>query len=152
MTVHVNGKPLKRDYRKFRIKSVAGPNDYACMREVLSRRFRHGLEEQREIDGFRQRYATTGSKDDLNAMREIDRQVLKRATVYAVLIGLAGTLVLGAGLSMVLSFHWMAPGIIVGCAGIGVMASMPALYGVLLRRGREKAAPIIQKMLDKAGR
>ena len=49
MVVYENGKPKRSDYRKFRIKSVAGPNDYACMREVLTRRFRHGMEEQREI-------------------------------------------------------------------------------------------------------
>ena len=50
MVVYVKGKPKKSDYRKFRIKSVAGPNDYACMKEVLERRFRHGL---REEDSFR---------------------------------------------------------------------------------------------------
>ena len=49
MVVYENGKPKRSDYRKFRIKSVAGPNDYACMREVLTRRFRHGIEEQQEI-------------------------------------------------------------------------------------------------------
>ena len=50
MVVYENGKPKRSDYRKFRIKSVAGPNDYACMREVLTRRFRHGMEEQRVME------------------------------------------------------------------------------------------------------
>ena len=50
MVVYENGKPRRSDYRKFRIKSVAGPNDYACMREVLTRRFRHGLEERQEME------------------------------------------------------------------------------------------------------
>ena len=40
MTVHVNGKPLKRDYRKFRMKEVTGQDDFASMHEVISRRFR----------------------------------------------------------------------------------------------------------------
>lgn len=48
MVVYEKGKPKRSDYRKFRIKSVAGPDDYACMREVLTRRFRHGLKEQEE--------------------------------------------------------------------------------------------------------
>lgn len=39
MVVYENGKPKKSDYRKFRIKSVSGPNDYECMREALTRRF-----------------------------------------------------------------------------------------------------------------
>ena len=50
MVVYENGKPKRSDYRKFRIKSVAGPNDYACMREVLTRRFLHGMEEQRVME------------------------------------------------------------------------------------------------------
>lgn len=47
MVVFENGKPKKSDYRKFRMKTVAGPDDYACMKEVLTRRFVHGLEEKK---------------------------------------------------------------------------------------------------------
>ena len=50
MVVYEKGKPKRSDYRKFRIKSVQGPDDYACMREVLTRRFTHGMEEQKELE------------------------------------------------------------------------------------------------------
>lgn len=50
MIVFEKGRPKPSDYRKFRIKTVSGPDDYACMREVLTRRFRHGLEEGRELE------------------------------------------------------------------------------------------------------
>ena len=50
MVVYEKGKPKRSDYRKFKIKSVSGPDDYACMREVLPRRFRHGMEESRELE------------------------------------------------------------------------------------------------------
>ena len=43
MIVYENGRPKRNDYRKFRIRTVQGPNDYASMREVLLRRFSHGL-------------------------------------------------------------------------------------------------------------
>ena len=46
MVVFADGNPRKSEYRKFRIKSVEGPNDYASMEEVLTRRFRHGMEER----------------------------------------------------------------------------------------------------------
>ena len=49
MVVFEKGKAKKSDYRKFRIKTVSGPDDYACMREVLSRRFLHGMEEADEM-------------------------------------------------------------------------------------------------------
>ena len=45
MIVYEKGKPKRNDYRKFKIKSVQGSDDYASMREVLTRRFQHGLEE-----------------------------------------------------------------------------------------------------------
>ncbi|SHE69774.1 excinuclease ABC subunit C [Clostridium fallax] len=49
MIVFENGKPKNSDYRRFRIKTVDGPNDYDSMREILNRRFSHGLEEIRSI-------------------------------------------------------------------------------------------------------
>jgi len=49
MIVFEKGKPKPSDYRKFRIKTVSGPDDYACMREVLTRRFTHGMEERKEL-------------------------------------------------------------------------------------------------------
>ncbi|MCR5785181.1 MAG: excinuclease ABC subunit UvrC [Eubacterium sp.] len=48
MVVYENGKPKRNDYRKFRIKSLSGQNDYAAMDEVLTRRFSHGLNEMEE--------------------------------------------------------------------------------------------------------
>lgn len=57
MVVYEKGKPKRNDYRKFKIKSVKGPDDYASMEEVLTRRFRRGLQEKEdpeEVGGFRQ--------------------------------------------------------------------------------------------------
>lgn len=48
MVVYEKGKPKRNDYRKFKIKSVKGPDDYASMQEVLTRRFVRGLEEQKQ--------------------------------------------------------------------------------------------------------
>ena len=48
MVVFEHGKPLRSDYRKFRLKTVKGPDDYKSMREVLTRRFTHGREERSE--------------------------------------------------------------------------------------------------------
>ena len=53
MVVFVDGKPKNNDYRKFRIKSVAGSNDYASMEEVLTRRFTHGMRELLELENAR---------------------------------------------------------------------------------------------------
>ncbi|MGL5258668.1 MAG: excinuclease ABC subunit UvrC [Lachnospiraceae bacterium] len=55
MVVFEKGKSKNSDYRKFKIKSIEGPDDYGCMKEVLTRRFSHGLkerQEEKEYGGF----------------------------------------------------------------------------------------------------
>ena len=49
MIVYEKGKPKRSDYRKFKLRTITGPDDYASMHEVLTRRFTHGMEEQKEI-------------------------------------------------------------------------------------------------------
>ena len=55
MVVYERGKPKRNDYRKFKIKGIKGADDYGSMREVLTRRFTHGMKERedsKEIGGF----------------------------------------------------------------------------------------------------
>jgi excinuclease ABC subunit C len=49
MVVYEKGKPKKADYRKFKIRSVKGPDDYASMYEVITRRFTHGQKEMEQL-------------------------------------------------------------------------------------------------------
>ena len=50
MVVFENGRPLKRDYRHFKLKDMAGPDDYASMEQVLTRRFRRYLDGDEKFD------------------------------------------------------------------------------------------------------
>ncbi len=50
MVVYEKGKPKRSDYRKFKLRTISGPDDYASMYEVLTRRFLHGMEEQKELE------------------------------------------------------------------------------------------------------
>lgn len=49
MIVYEKGKPKRSDYRKFKLRTVTGPDDYASMHEVLTRRFKHGMQEMQEL-------------------------------------------------------------------------------------------------------
>ncbi|MCR4807544.1 MAG: excinuclease ABC subunit UvrC [Lachnospiraceae bacterium] len=86
MVVYEDGRPKKNDYRKFKIKTVEGPNDYASMKEVLTRRFEHGMRENDERpedsrDGEGKSYAgfskfpdlilMDGGKGQVNAAEEV---------------------------------------------------------------------------------
>jgi excinuclease ABC subunit C len=66
MVVFENGKPKRSDYRKFRIKSVDGPNDYASMEEILNRRFEHGLRELEELRNQKKESSGYEESGDLN--------------------------------------------------------------------------------------
>ena len=77
MVVYENGRPKRNDYRKFRIKSVEGPNDYASMEEVLTRRFEHGLmeiaedKENKHFSSFPDLIMMDGGKGQVNIALEV---------------------------------------------------------------------------------
>ena len=50
MVVYEKGKPKRSDYRKFKLRTITGPDDYASMHEVLTRRFLHGMEEKLQLE------------------------------------------------------------------------------------------------------
>lgn len=50
MIVYEKGKPKRSDYRKFKLKTITGPDDYASMHEVLTRRFTHGMQELAQME------------------------------------------------------------------------------------------------------
>ena len=60
MVVFEGGKPKKADYRKFKTRTIAGPDDYASMKEILTRRFEHAKRELEELKGT---YAETAGED-----------------------------------------------------------------------------------------
>lgn len=68
MIVYEKGKPKRSDYRKFKLRTVQGPDDYASMYEVLTRRFRHGLQEQQELEDGSQELGSFNRFPDLLMM------------------------------------------------------------------------------------
>lgn len=87
MIVYVDGKPKRSDYRKFRIKWVKGSNDYASMREVLLRRFEHGLRERsgesesQSFSVFPELIMMDGGKGQVNIAEEVLRELNLDITV-----------------------------------------------------------------------
>ena len=71
MVVYEKGRPYKADYRKFRIRSVQGPNDYASMEEVLTRRFRHGLEKKKGFEKLPDLILMDGGKGQVNICKKV---------------------------------------------------------------------------------
>lgn len=66
--VFVKGKPSKKDYRKYNIKSVEGPDDYASMKEVVWRRYKRAVEENTPLPDL---LITDGGKGQMSAVKEV---------------------------------------------------------------------------------
>ena len=66
--VFVKGKPSKKDYRKYNIKSVEGPDDYVSMKEVVWRRYKRAVEENTPLPDL---LITDGGKGQMNAVKEV---------------------------------------------------------------------------------
>lgn len=71
MIVYEKGKPKRADYRKFRIKSVQGPNDYASMQEVLGRRFQRGIQADSGFDRLPDLIMMDGGRGQVNVALEV---------------------------------------------------------------------------------
>ncbi|MBQ8614818.1 MAG: excinuclease ABC subunit UvrC [Ruminiclostridium sp.] len=71
MITYRNGRPYKSGYRKFSIKEVSGIDDYACMQEVIRRRFRHYLDGDEGFDELPDLILLDGGKGHVNAVKEV---------------------------------------------------------------------------------
>ena len=66
--VFIKGKPSKKDYRKYNIKTVEGPDDYASMQEVVRRRYQRAIEENTPLPDL---LITDGGKGQMSAVKEV---------------------------------------------------------------------------------
>ena len=66
--VFIKGKPSKKDYRKYNIKTVEGPDDYASMQEVVRRRYQRAIEENSPLPDL---LITDGGKGQMSAVKEV---------------------------------------------------------------------------------
>lgn len=71
MIVYRNGRPFKAGYRKFTIKDVVGLNDYACMQEVIRRRFQHYKDGDESFSTLPDLILLDGGKGHVSAVQEV---------------------------------------------------------------------------------
>lgn len=71
MVVFEKGRPKRTDYRKFKIKTVAGPDDYQCMKEVLTRRFKRGIDGARGFERLPDLIMMDGGAGQVNVALEV---------------------------------------------------------------------------------
>lgn len=112
-------------------------------------RYTYSAKEQEELIRIRQKYAPP-EEDKMEQIRRLDRSVNEKGTVISIVLGVLGTLILGLGMSCALVWQGMLflPGIFIGLAGIGILASAYPVYNHVTRKERERIAPEILRLTD----
>ncbi len=114
----------------------------------------YSAQQQEEIDQIRKKYVPQ-EPDKMEQLRALDAGATSRATMYAIIVGVVGALLLGAGMSMMMTeFGAMLGssrflvGIGIGVVGIVLVACAYPLYQRILKKEREKIAPEILRLTD----
>ena len=109
--------------------------------------FTYSAKQQEEVQKIRRKYVPR-EEDKMERLRRLDAGVTRKGTAAAVTAGIAGALLLGAGMSCCMVWDFFLVGVLVGCAGILCMALAYPLYEHITKREREKIAPEILRLTD----
>ncbi len=112
----------------------------------------YSAQQQEEVEAIRQKYLPRET-DKMEQLRALDASVSKKASCAALSTGIVGTLIMGLGMSLVMSEFGQLLGslaipfgIILGLTGMGLLACAYPLYKRVLRRERKKVAPEILRL------
>lgn len=111
--------------------------------------YTYSASQREELERIRQKYLPP-EEDKLAKLRRLDKSALRKGTIAALTVGIVGTLLLGLG--MCCTIVWMGamfiPGIIIGTAGIALVALASPIYAHITKKERERIAPEILRLTD----
>ncbi|MBQ8208937.1 MAG: hypothetical protein IJZ89_09425 [Clostridia bacterium] len=114
-------------------------------KEVFS--YTYSAKEQEEVKRIKSKYLPP-EEDKMEQLRRLDRSVARKGTVYALIIGIIGTLIMGIGMCCTMVWEKMVLGIVIGIIGIITAALAYPVYNRVTKREREKIAPEIMRLAD----
>lgn len=123
--------------------------------------YTYKAKDQREIDRIRQKYTVNPKDAKLQRLHNLDASVHSRASAASIAVGTIGSLIMGAGMSMVMTElgtalglgSFAAPiGIAVGVIGLAIAIGAYPLYRLVSERRKQKIAPEILALLDELDR
>lgn len=119
--------------------------------------YTYSAKDQAEIENIRKKYEPQSRyESNLDQLRKLDASVTSKATMISLIVGIAGTLVLGFGLSLILSDLYaliglskslcQILGIVIGVIGIFIDSINYPLYDIIIMRERKRVAPEIIRL------
>lgn len=112
-------------------------------------RYTYSASQQEEIQKIREKYLPRET-DKMEQLRRLDAGATKKGTIIALIVGIAGCLILGVGMSccMVWGGPLFIPGVVIGLLGIALIVSAYPIYVRVTKKQREKIAPEIIRLTD----
>ena len=123
--------------------------------------YTYSAKDQSEIDRIRQKYTTNPKDDKIKRLHDLDASVHSRASAASIAVGTVGALIMGAGMSIVmtefgqffgLGAYTSPVGIAIGVVGLAIAICAYPLYRAVSERRRKKIAPEILSLLDELDR
>ena len=123
--------------------------------------YTYSAKDQSEIDRIRQKYTTNPKDDKIKRLHDLDASVHSRASAASIAVGTVGALIMGAGMSLVmtefgqffgLGAYTSPVGIAIGVVGLAIAICAYPLYRTVSERRRKKIAPEILSLLDELDR
>ena len=120
--------------------------------------YTYSAKEREEIKAIRKRYAPPEEEDALTRLRRLDAAVSQKATVVSLILGILGALILGFGMSLIMTDFilifgdyrslGLLLGIVTGVLGIALVGLAYPVYNRIVRAERERIAPEILRLAD----
>lgn len=112
-------------------------------------RYTYSAKEQEELKKIRSKYMPK-EENKMELLRQLDARVTQKATMYAIMVGILGALILGTGMSccMVWEDTVFILGVLVGILGLAVAGLAYPLYNRTLKKERERIAPEILRLTE----
>lgn len=109
--------------------------------------YTYSAKQQAEVENIRRKYLPK-EETKMEKLRRLDKSVTCRGTVISIIVGIAGTLIMGFGMCLCLEWSQFVGGIILGCLGIAILAVAYPVYNKVTQKQREKIAPEILKLSE----
>lgn len=110
--------------------------------------YTYSAKQQDEVKKIREKYVV--EEDKMEQLRRLDQSVTQKSTMYSIVVGVIGALVMGIGMCccMVWQGAWFIPGIVIGVIGIALIGCAYPIYNSVIKKEREKIAPEIIRLTD----
>ena len=113
--------------------------------------YTYSAEQQAELENIRKKYLPK-EETKMEKLRRLDKSAERSGTVISIIVGTVGTLIMGFGMCLCLEWAQFTAGVVIGIAGIIILAAVYPLFRYITKKRREKITPEILRLTEEIER